>query len=275
MGIKKYRPITPTQRYKTTLDFEEITVDRPHKPLVKGKKQNAGRGHKGQVSVRRRGGGHKRKYRLIDFKRNKYDVKGTVATIEYDPNRSANIALIKYIDGDWRYIIAPDKMKVGDEIVSSEKAEIRIGNSLPLKNVPLGTSVYNIELSRGKGGQVARAAGAYAVVSAKEGNYCLIKMPSGEIRKIHCECYATIGEVGNKEHANITIGKAGRTRWLSKKPKVRGVAMNPIDHPLGGGEGKSSGGRHPVSPTGIPTKGYKTRKKHKYSDNYIVKRRRK
>lgn len=273
MGIKKFRPYTPTSRYKTVLDFSEITTDSPHKPLTKGKKEYAGRGQKGHVSVRRRGGGHKKLYRVIDFKRNKYNVPGKVATIEYDPNRSANIALINYVDGEKRYIIAPDSLKVGDTIISGESAEIRAGNSLPLKNIPLGSNIYNIELHRGKGGQLVRAAGSSATLSAKEGLYCLIKLPSGEIRKIHKECYATIGEVGNKDHINITIGKAGRSRWLNKRPKVRGVAMNPIDHPLGGGEGKSSGGRHPVSPTGMPTKGYKTRKKHKYSDKYIIKRR--
>ena len=273
MGIKKFRPITPTQRYKTSLDFEEITSDKPYKALTKGKKQNSGRGYKGRISVRRKGGGHKKRYRVIDFRRNKFDVKGIVETIEYDPNRTANIALVKYIDGERRYIVAPDSLKVGDEVVSGQKVDIKAGNALPLKNIPLGTNIYNIELTKGKGGQLARAAGTYAVITAKEGKYCLVKLPSGEIRKILNENIAVIGEVGNKEHANITIGKAGRTRWLGKRPKVRGVAMNPIDHPLGGGEGKSSGGRHPVSPTGVPTKGYKTRKKHKYSDKYIVNRR--
>ncbi len=273
MGIKKFRPITPTLRYKTVLDFEELTADKPHKPLTKGKKQHAGRGAGGRISVRRKGGGHKRKYRVIDFKRNKYDIQGKVATIEYDPNRTAHIALINYIDGEKRYIIAPSSLKVGDMVITSENAEIKPGNTLPLRKIPPGTSVYNIELHRGKGGQIARAAGTNCVVSAREGGYCLVKMPSGELRKIHEECYATIGEVGNKDHANITIGKAGRSRWMNKRPKVRGVAMNPVDHPMGGGEGKSSGGGHPVSPTGVPTKGYKTRKKHKYSDKYIVKRR--
>jgi len=273
MGIKKFRPITPTSRYKTVLDFEEITVDKPNKALTRGQKFHAGRGYKGQISVRRKGGGHKRKYRVIDFKRNKYDIEGVVATIEYDPNRSSNIALINYVDGEKRYIIAPMSLKVGDTVMSGEKAEIKIANSMPLKNVPLGSSLYNLELTRGKGGQLVRSAGTSAVLTAKEGNYCLVKLPSGEIRKIHKECYACLGEVGNKDHSNITIGKAGRSRWLKKRPKVRGVAMNPVDHPMGGGEGKSSGGGHPVSPTGVPSKGYKTRKKHKYSDKYIVKRR--
>lgn len=273
MGIKKFRPVTPTLRYKTVLDKAELTEDKPFKPLTKGKTGDSGRGFKGQVTVRRRGGGHKRKLRLIDFKRNKYGIPGKVVSIEYDPNRSANIALISYVDGEKRYIIAPETVKVGDRIESGEKVEIKAGNALPLKNIPLGSSIYNIEIHRGKGGQLVRSAGTAAILTAKEGDYCLVKLPSGEIRKIHSECYSTIGIVGNKDHINITVGKAGRSRWMNKRPKVRGVAMNPVDHPLGGGEGKSSGGRHPVSPTGQPTKGYKTRKKHKYSDNYIIKRR--
>jgi large subunit ribosomal protein L2 len=273
MGLKNFKPITQTTRYKTVLDFSELTAEKPHKPLTKGRTEHSGRGYKGQISVRRRGGGHKRRYRIIDFKRNKYGIQGRVSSIEYDPNRSANIALICYTDGEKRYIIAPEALKVGDTIVSGESVEIKTGNSLPLKNVPLGTSIYNIEMTRGKGGQLARAAGSQAVISAKEGSYCLIKLPSGEIRKVHEECYATIGEVGNKDYGLVTVGKAGRSRWMNRRPKVRGVAMNPIDHPLGGGEGKSSGGRHPVSPTGKPTKGFKTRKKHKLSDKYIVNRR--
>jgi large subunit ribosomal protein L2 len=273
MGTKKFKPVTPASRYKTVSDFEEITACSPHKPLTKGMKEYAGRGAKGRVSVRRRGGGHKKKYRIIDFKRNKYDVEGVVASIEYDPNRSSNIALIHYRDGDKRYIIAPEMLKVGDTINSGKDVEIKRGNAMPLNKIPMGTLVYNIELHRGKGGQLVRSAGAGATLTAKEGNYCLVKLPSGEIRKIHKECYATIGEVGNKEHNNIKIGKAGRSRWMNKRPKVRGVVMNPHDHPHGGGEGKSSGGRHPVSPTGVPTKGYKTRKKNKYSDKYILRRR--
>ena len=275
MGLKKFRPITQTTRYKTVLDFSEITETEPYKPLTRGKKENAGRGNKGRISVRRRGGGHKRRYRVIDFRRDKFGITGRVDTIEYDPNRSANIALITYIDGEKRYIVAPDTLKVGDTILSGENAEIKVGNALPLKNIPLGTNIFNIEMSRGKGGQLVRSAGASAVITAKEGSYCLIKLPSGEIRKIHQECYATIGEVGNKDFGLVTIGKAGRSRWLNKRPKVRGVAMNPIDHPLGGGEGISSGGRHPCSPTGVPSKGYKTRKKYKISDKYIVNRRKK
>jgi large subunit ribosomal protein L2 len=273
MGLKKYRPLTPTLRYQTVLDFSEITTDEPLKSLTKGKKSYAGRGFKGQISVRRKGGGHKRRYRIIDFKRNKYNIEGKVASIEYDPNRSANIALIVYKDGEKRYIVAPDSVKVGDTIISGENVEVKPGNAMPLKNIPDGTNIYNIELHKGKGGQLVRSAGASAVITAKEGDYCLIKLPSGEIRKIHCECFATIGEVSNKDHVNVDIGKAGRSRWLGRRPKVRGVAMNPVDHPLGGGEGKSSGGRHPCSPTGKPTKGYKTRKKKKYSDKMIIKRR--
>ena len=273
MGLKKFRPVTPTLRYKTVLAFDELTAESPHKPLTKGKKQYAGRGHKGQISVRRKGGGHKRRYRVIDFKRDKWNIEGVISSVEYDPNRSSNISLVTYKDGEKRYIIAPESLKVGDMVVSGEKVEIKVGNFMPLKNIPLGTNIYNIELTRGKGGQIARSAGATAQVAAKEGEYCLVKLPSGEIRKIHRECYACIGEVGNKDHINVSVGKAGRSRWMNKRPKVRGVAMNPIDHPLGGGEGKSSGGRHPVSPTGKPTKGYKTRKKKKYSNKMIIKRR--
>ena len=275
MGLKKFKPVTPTLRYKTVLDFSEITAEQPCKPLTSGRKEKAGRGFKGRITVRRRGGGHKRRYRLIDFKRDKYGVQGRVATIEYDPNRSANIALIHYADGEKRYIVAPDSLAVGDTVVSGEKVEIKPGNALPMKNIPLGTNIYNIELHRGKGGQLVRSAGTAAVITAKEGSYCLVKLPSGEIRKIHHECFATIGEAGNKDHGLVSIGKAGRSRWMNMRPKVRGVAMNPIDHPLGGGEGKSSGGRHPCSPTGLPAKGYKTRKKHKISDRYIVSRRKK
>jgi large subunit ribosomal protein L2 len=275
MGLKKFKPKTQTTRYKTVLDFSEITASEPYKPLTTGKKENSGRGFKGHVSVRRRGGGHKQRYRQIDFKRDKYGIEGRVTTIEYDPNRSSNIALINYADGEKRYIIAPDTLKVGDSILSGDTVEIKVGNSMPLKNIPLGTNIYNIEMNRGKGGQLVRAAGTQAVITAKEGAYCLIKLPSGELRKIHQECFATIGEVGNKDFGLVTIGKAGRSRWLNRRPKVRGVAMNPIDHPLGGGEGKSSGGRHPCSPTGVPSKGFKTRKKHKISDKYIVSRRKK
>jgi len=272
MGLKKFRPITSTTRYKTVLDFSEITTDEPHKPLTKGKTEYSGRGYKGHISVRRRGGGHKRRYRIIDFKRDKQGISGRVDSIEYDPNRSSNIALIVYVDGEKRYIIAPEGLRVGDMIMAAENAEIKAGNALPLKNIPLGTSIYNIEMSRGKGGQLVRSAGASAVITAKEGSYCLIKLPSGEIRKIHQDCSATIGEVGNLEHENITIGKAGRNRWLGIRPENRGTAMNPIDHPHGGGEGRTKGGRHPVTPWGKPTKGYKTRNS-KRTDNVIIRRR--
>lgn len=273
MGIKKYKPVTNTRRYQTVLTKEEITSDKPYKPLCTGKKEFAGRGHNGKISVRRRGGGHKQKYRIIDFKRDKFDIPGRVTSIEHDPNRSANIALVAYADGEKRYIIAPNSLRVGDTIVSGGNAEFKVGNSLPLKNIPVGTDIYNIELHRGKGGQIVRSAGTSAQIAAREGDYCMVKLPSGEIRKVNKECFATIGEVGNKDHVNVTIGKAGRSRWLNRRPKVRGVAMNPVDHPLGGGEGKSSGGRHPVSPTGMPTKGFKTRKKKKYSNSMIIKRR--
>ncbi|MBN2039527.1 MAG: 50S ribosomal protein L2 [Spirochaetes bacterium] len=273
MAIKKFRPVTSTQRYKTTLTFEEITTDKPYKKLCVGQKESAGRGYKGQISVRRRGGGHKQKYRIIDFKRDKYDIEGKVTTIEYDPNRTSNIALITYKDGEKRYVIAPFSLKVGDIIISSENAEIKVGNAMPMKNIPQGTNIYNIELHRGKGGQLVRSAGVTAQITAKEGKYVFVKLPSGEIRKIHKENYATIGEVGNKDKNQVILGKAGRSRWMNNRPKVRGVVMNPVDHPLGGGEGKTSGGRHPVSPTGVPTKGYKTRKKNKYSNNMILNRR--
>jgi len=273
MGIKKFRPITPTTRYKTVLDFSELTASEPYKPLTKGKRDFAGRGYKGQISVRRRGGGHKRRYRIVDFKRDKYNIEAKVVSIEYDPNRTSNIALLSYADGEKRYIIAPGGLKVGDTLLSGENVDIKAGNSMPIRNIPLGAEIYNIELNKGKGGQLVRSAGVKAVLTAKEGKYGLVKLPSGEIRKIFSECFATIGEVGNKDHANITIGKAGRSRWLKRRPKVRGVVMNPVDHPMGGGEGKTSGGRHPVSPTGVPSKGYKTRKKKRYSDKYIVKKR--
>ncbi len=272
MGLKKFRPVTPTLRYKTVSDFSEITVSDPYKPMTRGKSSKSGRGYEGKIAVRRKGGGHKRRYRVIDFKRNKHGIPGRIDTIEYDPNRTANIALVTYADGEKRYIVAPVSLKVGDSIISGENVELKRGNALPLKNIPPGSSIYNVELNPGRGGQLVRSAGTYATITAKEGKYCLIRLPSGEIRRINKECYATLGGVGNREHSNITIGKAGRSRWKGIRPKVRGVAMNPIDHPLGGGEGKSSGGRHPVSPTGVPAKGFKTRKKNKYSDRFIVSR---
>ena len=273
MAIKKYRPTSPGLRTLTVIQSDEITKHEPEKSLLAPIKKNAGRNSRGKITVRHRGGGAKRKYRIIDFKRDKDLIPANVAGIEYDPNRSANIALLHYADGEKRYILAPKGLKAGDKIMSGKGSDIKIGNCLKLKDMPVGTEIHNIEMKAGKGGQLVRSAGTAAILTAKEDDYCQVKLPSGEIRKIHSECYSTIGIVGNKEHINVTIGKAGRSRWLNRRPKVRGVAMNPVDHPLGGGEGKSSGGRHPVSPTGQPTKGYKTRKRHKYSDNYIIKRR--
>jgi large subunit ribosomal protein L2 len=273
MSIKSYKPITAGMRYKTGLTFEELTTDRPHKKLAGGKSSRAGRGGGGRISVRRKGGGHKRRYRTIDFKRNKIGVPGTVATIEYDPNRSAFIALINYKDGDKRYILAPAGLRVGAQVLSGPDAPLEPGNALPLENIPLGMVVHNIELTPGRGGQIVRAAGVGATLMAKEGDYATVKLPSAEMRMVLARCYATLGELGNQDHMNVSLGKAGRNRWLGKRPKVRGVAMNPHDHPHGGGEGKSSGGRHPVTPWGVPTKGYKTRKKKKSSSRLIVKKR--
>jgi large subunit ribosomal protein L2 len=272
MPVKHFKPKTPSLRFRTISSFEEITKDRPEPSLTVSLKKTAGRNNKGRVTSRHRGGGHKRAYRIIDFKRDKVDIAARVAAIEYDPNRSARIALLHYIDGEKRYILAPNGLKVDDKLVSSEKAEIKIGNTMLLRNIPLGSSVHNIELKRGKGGQIARGAGSYAQLMAKEGRYAQLKMPSGEVRLVLLDCKATLGQVGNLEHENIKIGKAGKSRWLGRRPKVRGVAMNPVDHPMGGGEGKSSGGRHPCSPWGQLSKGKKTRKK-KSSDSLIVKRR--
>jgi len=273
MAVKKYKPITPGMRYKTGLTFEELTTDRPHKGLTKGKSSKAGRGGGGRISVRRKGGGHKRKYRAIDFKRDKKGVPGSVATIEYDPNRSAFIALVSYRDGEKRYILAPAGLQVGAQIVSGPGAPLEPGNALPIEKIPLGMVVHNVELTPERGGQIVRAAGAGATLMAKEGEYATLKLPSGEMRLVLARCYATLGEVGNQDHMNVSLGKAGRGRWLGRRPKVRGVAMNPHDHPHGGGEGKTSGGRHPVTPWGVPTKGYKTRKKKKSSGRFIVKKR--
>ena len=273
MAVKKYKPITPGMRYKTGLTFEELTTDRPHKGLTKGKSSKAGRGGGGRISVRRKGGGHKRKYRAIDFKRDKKGVPGSVATIEYDPNRSAFIALVSYQDGEKRYILAPAGLQVGAQIVSGPGAPLEPGNALPIEKIPLGMVVHNVELTPERGGQIVRAAGAGATLMAKEGEYATLKLPSGEMRLVLARCYATLGEVGNQDHMNVSLGKAGRGRWLGRRPKVRGVAMNPHDHPHGGGEGKTSGGRHPVTPWGVPTKGYKTRKKKKSSGRFIVKKR--
>jgi large subunit ribosomal protein L2 len=271
MGIKKYRPLTPTQRFKTGYTFEEITTSKPEKSLLVPMSKKAGRNHHGRITCRHRGGGHRRHYRIIDFKRNKFDIPAKVATIEYDPNRSARIALLHYVDGEKRYILAALGLKVGDVLKSGKKVEIKLGNALPIENMPLGTVVHNIELKPGRGGQIARSAGTYGQLVAKEGNYAHVKMPSNDIYIIRKECMATIGRVGNMEHSEISLGKAGRKRWLGIRPTVRGVAMNPVDHPMGGGEAKTSGGGHPVSPWGVLAKGGKTRKKHKYSNRYIIK----
>jgi large subunit ribosomal protein L2 len=273
MGIKTYNPITPGQRGKTGFTFDELTTDKPYRKLLESLKKSGGRNSEGRITIRFRGGGHKRKYRIIDFKRDKVEVSGKIETIEYDPNRTARIALVKYADGERRYILAPLGIKVGDNIVSTDKeAEISLGNAMPLKNIPVGTIIHNIEYHLGRGGQIARTAGAAATLMAKEGRYALIKMPSGELRKILVDCRATIGQLGNVEHSNIKIGKAGRSRWQGKRPHVRGTVMNPVDHPHGGGEGKTKGGRIPVTPWGKPTKGYKTRK-NKRTQKFIVKRR--
>jgi len=272
MAIKTYRPVTPTLRFKTTLVTDEITTSRPYKPLVESKQRTGGRRNAGDITSWWRGGGHKRKVRIIDFKREKKGVPATVVTIEYDPNRSARIALLSYADGEKRYILQPDGLKVGQKVVSGPEADILVGNALPLRNIPPGTTVHNIELRPGKGAQMARSAGAQAQLVAKEGDYALLKLPSGETRKVNVDCMATIGQVGNTDHENLSIGKAGRNRWLGKKPHNRGVVMNPVDHPHGGGEGKTSGGRHPVTPWGQPTRGYKTRN-NKRTDQFIVNRR--
>lgn len=269
MAIKKYKPTSPGRRFQTVSDFAEITKKEPEKSLLRPLTKKAGRNNYGRITTRHVGGGHKRRYRLIDFKRNKVGVPAKVAAIEYDPNRSARIALLNYADGEKRYIIAPLGLKVGDEIMAGPDADIKVGNALPLKNIPLGTVVHNIELKPGKGGQLARSAGSSAQIMAKEGNYAHLRLPSGEVRMVHLDCSATIGQVGNPEHELISIGKAGRARWLGRRPSVRGTAMNPVDHPHGGGEGKAKGGRHPVTPWGKPTLGARTRGK-KLSDKYIV-----
>ncbi len=273
MGIKTYRPSTSSLRQKTGLTFEELTTRRPHKPLVESLSKSGGRNSRGRISVRRRGGGHKRLYRIIDFKRDKIGVPGVVDTIEYDPNRSAFISLIKYKDGEKRYILAPLDLKVGQPVISVDKqVDIMPGNAMPLRVIPLGTVIHNIELRKNKGGQLARSAGTGAQVLAKEGKYAQVRMPSTEIRKIHLDCRATIGQIGNLDYQHVSIGKAGRNRWKGKRPSVRGTAMNPVDHPHGGGEGKSKGGRNPVSPTGQPTKGYKTRR-NKRTQSFVIRRR--
>jgi large subunit ribosomal protein L2 len=271
MGIKKLSPTSAARRYQTYLTRDEITTDKPYKPLLESKTRISGRNNDGHITIRRRGGGAKRQYRIIDFKREKTGVPAKVATIEYDPNRSAHIALLNYADGEKRYIIAPVGLKVGQTLVSGPEADIVAGNALPLRNIPLGTTIHNVELRPGKGAQMVRAAGGQAQLVAKEGDWAQLRLPSGEIRRVNIGCYATVGQIGNIEHSNVSLGKAGRTRWLGRRPKVRGVAMNPVDHPHGGGEGKTSGGRNPVTPWGQPTRGYKTRN-NKRTDKFIVRR---
>jgi len=274
MAIKSKSPTNPASRFQTYSTFEEVTRSKPEKSLTRGKKSIGGRNNQGEQTVWFRGGGHKRRYRAIDFRRNKHGVPAKVASIEYDPNRSARIALLHYVDGEKRYILWPHGLQVGDTVVSGEGAEVNVGNALPLHKIPLGTQIHNIELRIGKGGQMVRAAGGAAQLMAKEGRHAQIKLPSGEVRRVHLNCYATIGQVGNLDHENVSLGKAGRKRWLGRRPHNRGVVMNPVDHPMGGGEGRSSGGRHPCTPWGVPTKGYKTRN-NKRTDKMIVRRRKK
>ncbi|MCU0331741.1 MAG: 50S ribosomal protein L2 [Ignavibacteriaceae bacterium] len=273
MGIKKLKPVTPGTRFRSNYTFDEITKSVPEKSLTVALKKSGGRNNLGRITSRHIGGGHKRRYRIIDFKRNKHGIAAKVFSIEYDPNRSARIALLHYADGEKRYIIAPNGLKVGDTISSGPGSEISVGNTLPLKEMPLGSFVHNVEIKPGKGGQLGRSAGSSLQLMAKEGNLAQLKMPSGEVRLINIDCLATYGMVGNSEHENISLGKAGRTRWLGRRSYVRGVAMNPVDHPMGGGEGKTSGGGHPVSPWGQKSKGLKTRKRKNQSNKYIIKRR--
>jgi large subunit ribosomal protein L2 len=274
MGLKKFKPTTPSRRFMIITDFSEITKSTPEKSLIQPLKKSGGRNSYGRVTMRHRGGGHKRRYRVIDFKREKFDIPAKVVSIEYDPNRSARIALLVYADGEKRYILAPKGINVGDEILSGPNAEIKPGNALPLEKIPVGTIVHNIEFEPGKGAKIARSAGTYAQLMAKEGNYALLRMPSSELRRVHVKCMATVGMVGNEDHINEVFGKAGRTRWLGKRPHVRGMAMNPVDHPMGGGEGASKG-HIPQSPWGTPAKGYKTRRGKRKSDKFIVRRRKK
>lgn len=273
MAIKSYKPTTPGMRHRTGYSFDEITSSKPKKSLLSSLKKSGGRNSHGRVTADHRGGGHKRAYRLIDFKRNKFSIPATVAAIEYDPNRSCRIALLKYADGEWRYIIAPLGLTVGDKILSGSGIDIKVGNCMPLSEIPLGSAIHNIELKKGKGGQMVRTAGGSAQLMAKEGENAHLRLPSGEVRLVRLECMATLGQVGNLENENISIGKAGRNRWLGVKPHSRGVAKNPHDHPMGGGEGKSSGGRHPCSSKGLLSKGKKTRKKKKTTSKFILKRR--
>ncbi len=273
MGIKRFKPTSDGRRFMRISDFAEVTTNQPERSLLAPLSKKGGRNNRGRITARHRGGGHKRRYRIIDFRRDKLEVPGKVATIEYDPNRTARIALIHYVDGEKRYILHPVNLKVGDVIVASDTADIQPGNSMRLTVLPLGTWVHNVELTLGRGGQMCRSAGSYAQVMAKEGEYVLLRLPSGELRNVHRNCRATVGQVGNTDHSNQSVGKAGKTRWLGRRPKVRGAAMNPVDHPHGGGEGRTAGGRHPVTPWGKPTKGYKTRARKKPSNKFIVKRR--
>ncbi len=276
MALKTFRPLTPAARFKALPDFAEITKDKPEKALLETLKKSGGRNNNGRMTMRHRGGGHKRKYRIIDFKRKKHDVVAEVIAIEYDPNRSARLALLQYTDGEKAYILAPAGLEVGAKVSSGAKADPAVGNALPLKAIPLGTTIHNVEIIPGRGAQMIRSAGAAAVLANREAGYALIKLASGEIRKINEECIATIGQVGNSDHMNVSSGKAGRTRWLGRRPHVRGMVMNPVDHPMGGGQGKSKGGggrHHPMSPWGQLAKGFKTRRKHKASDRFIVSRR--
>ncbi len=275
MAIKKFRPITPSLRFRTVPTFEEITSAVPEKALLEPLKKSGGRNNKGRITAYCRGGGHKRKYRKIDFKRRKLDIPARVASIEYDPNRSARIALLHYVDGEKRYILCPNEIAVDDMLMAGENAEIRVGNAMPLSRMPLGTIAHNIEMRPGKGGQMARSAGSFVQVVAKEGGKVILKMPSGEVRTVPEACYGTLGQVSNIDHKNVVWGKAGASRWRGRRPSVRGVAMNPVDHPMGGGEGRSSGGRHPCTPWGKPTKGYKTRSKRKSTDHLVEDRRKK
>ena len=274
MGIKKFKPTSDGRRHMTSSTFEEITKSRPEKSLLAPLSSSGGRNNTGRITKRHTGGGHKRRYRVVDFLRDKLEIPARVAAIEYDPNRSARIALLFYVDGEKRYILAPHGLSVGDSVVASDSADIQPGNALTIRSIPLGTWVHNVELKVGKGGQLARSAGAYAMIAAKEGRYAQLRLPSGEVRLVMQDCRATVGQVGNLDFEKIKIGKAGRNRWLGKRPQSRGVAMNPVDHPHGGGEGKSSGGRHPVTPWGVPTKGYKTRTNRR-TDKFIVRRRNK
>ena len=272
MPVKNYNPTSPAARTKTTLVFEGVSKKRPERALTKPIKRSGGRNNLGRITSRYISGGHKKLYRVIDFKRDKADIPAKVSAIEYDPNRTANIALLTYADGEKRYILAPKELKAGDSVISGEAVDIKPGNALPLRSIPVGTFVHNIEMKQGKGGQIVRSAGGYAQLMAKEGKYATLKLPSSEVRFILQECYATIGQLGNTDHENVTLGKAGRTRWLGRSPRVRGMAMNPVDHPHGGGEGRRKGGNHPTSPWGVPTKGYKTRRRTQ-TDKYIITRR--